>query len=480
MPSRRVQSSLVLPVLLLVSGCGYVHVGRMPAPVTTIVGDDKLMKENSDLKLEKKILQQELALTRAQGDALRFAIENRASDGDTSTRLVEKLNETSRELNLLRTNYAQLQTERSRAAATIGEAAALKARLGATEEQLATSLRNYTQLQEEVVKLRTDVDRTRTENVVLGEQVKTITAQNEQAQVALAQLNTDLLAQKDARLRAEQDAATLRSELKTAAPNSSALAQQRTGSAADARSLVAEHAAETAALKQQLDELRTKVGVLTAERTELKQQLGDAPRAPAADLANVEARLSTALRSATQLRDENEQLKGQLSQLKSGAAGAAGAETLRDQLRDAQAQVSSLGEENARLKARLTTPVAAATPPLVATQVILPPTSVTTGAVTLTPRPSSVNATLVASVPGGQRTLISAPRAEAPVATPAAASKPEVAGGRLHVVSGGDTLAKISTQYYGTPGRWGDILAANRDVLGESNNLVVGRTLRIP
>ena len=51
---------------------------------------------------------------------------------------------------------------------------------------------------------------------------------------------------------------------------------------------------------------------------------------------------------------------------------------------------------------------------------------------------------------------------------------------RFHVVAGGDTLAKISTQYYGTPGRWADILAANRDVLGESNNLVVGRTLRIP
>jgi nucleoid-associated protein YgaU len=41
-------------------------------------------------------------------------------------------------------------------------------------------------------------------------------------------------------------------------------------------------------------------------------------------------------------------------------------------------------------------------------------------------------------------------------------------------------LAKISSQFYGTPARWGDILAANRDVLGENNNLVVGRTLRIP
>lgn len=468
MPLRRVHLSLALPLLLILSGCGYVHVGRLPAPTTTVIGDDKLMRENSDLKTEKKILQQELALTRAQGDALRFAIENRNSDGDTSKRLVEKLNETSRELNLLRTSYAQLQTERNRAVATSGEAAALKARLGAAEEQLASSLRNYTQLQEEVVRLRTDVDRTRTENVALGEQVKTITAQNEQAQAALAQLNTDLLAQKDARFRAEQDAATLRSELKSAAPNSSALAQQRTGAAADARSLIAEHAAETTALKQQLTELRSKVDALSAERAELKQQLGDAPRPAAADLANIEAKLSSALRDASQLRTENDHLKGQLSQLKSGAAGAAGAETLRDQLRDAQAQAAALSDENAKLKSRL-----AAAPTVSTTQVLVPPTSVTTGSVTLTPRASGVNATLVATVPGAQRT------APARVET-AAAPKADGATNRFHVVAGGDTLAKISTQYYGTPGRWGDILAANRDILGESNNLVVGRTLRIP
>ena len=80
--------------------------------------------------------------------------------------------------------------------------------------------------------------------------------------------------------------------------------------------------------------------------------------------------------------------------------------------------------------------------------------------------PSGVNATLVTIVPGSQR--------------PAAARTTAPEQGRFHVVTGGDTLSKISTHYYGTPSRWGDILAANRDVLGENNNLVVGRTLRIP
>ena len=115
MRSQGILASLAYPALLgLLSGCGYIHVGRLPpAPPATVIGDEKLMRENSDLRLEKKILQQELALTRSQGDALRMAIENRAADGDTSKRLVEKLNEASRELATLRSNYAKLQTERT-------------------------------------------------------------------------------------------------------------------------------------------------------------------------------------------------------------------------------------------------------------------------------------------------------------------------------------------------------------------------------
>ncbi|PAW63836.1 MAG: hypothetical protein B9S34_13690 [Opitutia bacterium Tous-C1TDCM] len=476
------RNSLSLAVIaLLCGGCGYVHVGKLPeAPAATVVGDEKLMNENAELRLEKKLLQQELALTRAQGDALRMAIENRAADGDTSKRLVEKLNETSRELASLRTSYTQLQSERNRAVASAAESATLKQQLGATEEKLAASLRNYTQLQEEIGKLRADVDRTRAENVALSEQVKSVTAQNEQAQAALAQLNLDFVAQKDARFRAEQDAATLRTELKSVAPNSSVLSQQRTGAAADARSLAAEHAAETAALKQQLDALRLQVDTLAAERTELNRRLS---AAPAPDLANVEAKLATALRDATALRSENEQLKAaraqmsdQLAQLQTSGPAPSAVQALRVQLRDAQTQASVLTEENARLKARLSgaapNPAPAVTPapapaPAPAAGSAPPANS---GVVTI--RPSGVNATLITTVQPPPRVTVG--RTDSPAPAPA------TGGTRTHTVTGGDTLAKISTQYYGTPNRWSEILAANRDVLGESNNLVVGRTLRIP
>lgn len=481
MHARRL-APLALPALLSLSGCGYVHVGRLQEPtVTTVVGDESLRTENLELRREKTLLQQELALTRAQGEALRSAIQNRAADGDTSKRLVEKLNETSKELAALRTSYAQLQNERTQAFAGNGDAA-LKARLGAAEEKLASSLRGYTQLQEEIARLKTDVARTRAENLALSAKVKVVTAQNEQAQAALAQLNLDLRTQKDARLQAEQDAETLRGELRNVAPHASALAQQRTGAASDARSLVAQHAAEIAALRQQLETFRSNVQSLTAERAALAARLGNGGAStPAPELAHVEARLATALRSAAMLREENVQLKStsaqlsdQLAAARRSTAPAAQVQELREQLRETQAYAISLTEENARLKTRLLRPdgepaqleAGASVSSTGSTTAPSPAPSVAPKTPGLTIRPSGVNATLVAKVQSSTR--------------PAIARSNDTALSRTHTVSGGDTLAKISAQYYGTPGRWGDILAANRDVLGETNNLVVGRMLRIP
>src|SRR5690242_3329582 len=134
MRARHLTSALALPAALFLGGCGYVHLGKLPEPTTTVLGDDKLMKENADLRTEKKMLQQELALTRAQGDALKMTIENRAADGDTSRRLTEKLTETTRELATLRASLASLKAERDTAFASAAESKALRARLTATEE----------------------------------------------------------------------------------------------------------------------------------------------------------------------------------------------------------------------------------------------------------------------------------------------------------------------------------------------------------
>jgi nucleoid-associated protein YgaU len=61
---------------------------------------------------------------------------------------------------------------------------------------------------------------------------------------------------------------------------------------------------------------------------------------------------------------------------------------------------------------------------------------------------------------------------------PAPTPPPPVA--RTYVVAEGDTLTKISRKFYGSSGRWEDILKANQDVMKDEKSLVVGSTIKIP
>ena len=73
--------------------------------------------------------------------------------------------------------------------------------------------------------------------------------------------------------------------------------------------------------------------------------------------------------------------------------------------------------------------------------------------------------------------------AVAPVRTPASHSGMTLsptATGHTHTVATGDTLMKISQQYYGTRSKWRDIYAANRDVMKSENDLKIGMQLKIP
>ena len=495
---RRILPRFAALAFLALSGCGYVHLGKLPdAPPPTVMGDEQLLKENTNLRTEKKILQQELALTRAQGDALRSAIENRTADGDTSKRLTEKLNQTTRDLATLRADYAKLQMERATlVAAKPEESSELKAKLGATEEKLAGLMRNYTQLNEEIGQLRTDLKSTRAENVTLTEQVKVVTEKNAEAQAALAQLNADLLTQKETGTRAAQDAATLRTQLDVANTKLSALAQQRTAPAAEARSLAAPEtgAADSGDLRAQLEMLRKKVWSLESERNELQQQLSaieTAGKAPGlAELkarAETETKLTAALGSAKMLRDENDHLKtaaaesakakadleADLAKAKAILPMAVQATTLREQLNQAQAQASQLVDENSRLKARLSVSAGASGN--------LPSGFAPTGVNAAMPStaPTSVNAQMPAA--GVTAMLVTSVSGQSSGAKSTGITKSAANGAlRFHNVTTGDTLSKISNLYYGTPARWAEILVAIRDILGEDNTLVIGRTLRIP
>lgn len=73
------------------------------------------------------------------------------------------------------------------------------------------------------------------------------------------------------------------------------------------------------------------------------------------------------------------------------------------------------------------------------------------------------------------KTALSRDPSRGVVATPASP-----APGRTHTVAAGDSLSRISERYYGTPNRWPEIFAANRDVLDAKATLRVGMTLRVP
>lgn len=74
------------------------------------------------------------------------------------------------------------------------------------------------------------------------------------------------------------------------------------------------------------------------------------------------------------------------------------------------------------------------------------------------------------------------PATQAPTRTAQApvAPAPVAAGNKRHTVQPGDTLSKISQQYYGNRTRVKDIYAANRSVMKSETDLKPGMILRIP
>jgi nucleoid-associated protein YgaU len=209
---RRVRVSLALVAPALLAGCGYIHFGKLPAG--SAAGTDAAMSAAySNLTTEHKMLKQELALVRKQGDALRLALERGgAVPAPAAHDSAAQLSETARELASLRASYAKLQAEKGGVAADATSHSAANTEL---EEKLAGALRTSTRLQEENARLRQQVDRTAAENAALAEQLKNSLALTERAQGALGELNADLLAQKEARARAEQASEALRAQLST-------------------------------------------------------------------------------------------------------------------------------------------------------------------------------------------------------------------------------------------------------------------------
>jgi nucleoid-associated protein YgaU len=257
--------------------------------------------------------------------------------------------------------------------------------------------------------------------------------------------------------------------------------------------------AALAAVQNDLATEKQKVADIQAERDDLAQKLAQAqaaataapapaPTPPAAspespDLqkqaADAEDKLNMSLRAYTLLQNEDDQLKDTLAkttdektslaaqlddakhladdrqatinqQVQLVASLQAAADTdaknigaLHDQLRQMQNLVSQLAAENAELKTRL---------------VLDAPSPSTPTPPSYTPAPALV---------------------PTPATTPTAPA-PDATGPRTYKVVSGDTLAKISKQFYGTSTRWQQILEANHDKLHNDKGLRVGMELKIP
>ena len=180
-----------------------------------------------------------------------------------------------------------------------------------------------------------------------------------------------------------------------------------------------------------------------------------APAAPpekSASASDAEGKLAIALRSYSlldaeadrlkaanaQLTAEKSALEAKLTELQAAVPLANQVAGLRDQLRQTQAQMAAYAEENVQLKNKLG---------LGSHE---------------TNRPGSLSTSLN-------------PTPLSPTSAPAAAPQP---GQRTHVVVAGDTLARISQTYYGTPNRWSEIREANH--LRDEKSLIIGRTIVVP
>jgi nucleoid-associated protein YgaU len=236
---------------------------------------------------------------------------------------------------------------------------------------------------------------------------------------------------------------------------------------------------ELAAAWKESADLKAKVEQLNSDNAALSQKLDaakadaaakpDAPApAPASSdaaqqLADVQDKLATSLRSFSVLQDENSSLRTQLDKvtadnatfsqqldaahasiatLQVQAAATSQIDPLRTELRQAQDETSRLSLENAQLRTHIA---------------------------------------IQSPGPGAARPMPMRPsQVSAPSTAPVTAAAPPPPAAKTYVVAEGDTLTKISRKFYGNSGRWEDILKANHDVLKDEKSLVVGSTLKIP
>jgi chromosome segregation ATPase len=140
-----------------------------------------------------------------------------AGGGAENAKLVEQLNDATRELATLRAANAKLRAERSQPASASTSSASRvdAARPDPADEKLAASMKSYSQFRQDILGLLADIERMRRENAGLNSDLKAALAQADQARNAMSRLESDLRAERKSRAEAEHAAAQLREQLRS-------------------------------------------------------------------------------------------------------------------------------------------------------------------------------------------------------------------------------------------------------------------------
>jgi nucleoid-associated protein YgaU len=320
-----------------------------------------------------------------------------------------------------------------------------------------------------------------------------VAAANQKAEAADARTSSaaDSLTQNQADLDAKnKEVAALRSQLADAQKSIDDLRKTGPAALATAQDELAAQTQKVADLQAERDNLAQKLSQALAAATPAPTPAATVPESDSDSpdfqklAADAQDKLNMSLRAYTVLQDETDQLKDKLAtttdekaslagqlddakhladdrqaslnqqaqQLASLQAAAAtdgkNIAALHDQLRQMQNLVAQLAGENSDLKTRL---------------VLDAPTSSASTPSRYEPAPAPEFA----------------PPPPGPATAPATPS-PAEAGPRTYKVASGDTLAKISKQFYGTSTRWQEILEANHDKLRDDKSLRIGMELKIP
>jgi nucleoid-associated protein YgaU len=256
-------------------------------------------------------------------------------------------------------------------------------------------------------------------------------------------------------------------------------------------------------VQTQVKELTAQVATLRAENTRLASA-GEATATVRTELDDVKARLTESRKAAEQhgatvaeLTAANEKLGADVKTLQGQLEGLRGENTRLAQsdaaLRDAEQRAANLGAAATQLAsaqrdlqtargeiARLTNTVQALDRDRTARVTALQQENAAIAARLRQAQGTLDSIASAARLINGGTGAPTAPVANAPAASTAAANVGIAPAPRLHTVVEGDSLTRISVRYYGTGNRWQDIYEANRETLKGENALRPGQRLRIP